>query len=126
MTGTVSGGGSPQVFTVNTADPALAAGLSDVSINDGGMVVANLSDHSTDKRGPILLANFPEPNGPDRVDGIVFLETAKSSSVVYASAADHGHTAAVCTDTVRRPCRARGRNAARLLGVGVQQNSKKN
>src|SRR3546814_14234018 len=78
MTGTVSGGGSPQVFTVNTADPALAAGLSDVSINDGGMVVANLSDHSTVKLGQILLANFPEPNGLDRVDGIAFRETSSA------------------------------------------------
>ncbi|MFC3676986.1 flagellar hook basal-body protein [Ferrovibrio xuzhouensis] len=97
MTGTVSGGGSPQVFTINTADPALAAGLSDVSINDGGMVVANLSDHSTVKLGQILLANFPEPDGLDRVDGIAFRETAKSGGVVYGSAADAGNSAGVGT-----------------------------
>src|SRR3546814_17229189 len=61
------------------------------------MVVANLSDHSTVKLGQILLANFPEPNGLDRVDGIAFRETAKSGGVVYGSAADAGNAAGVGT-----------------------------
>ena len=85
MTGTAGGSGPPQLLTLNTSNPALAAGVTDVSITDGGAVVANLSDHTSVKIGQILLANFPEPDALDRVNGGAFIETASSGAVAAMS-----------------------------------------
>lgn len=97
MTGTAGGSGPPQLLTLNTSNPALAAGVTDVSITDGGAVVANLSDHTSVKIGQILLANFPEPDALDRVNGGAFIETASSGAVAFGSAADNSNSAGVGT-----------------------------
>jgi len=94
MTAAADGTGKPQVLTIDTADRA-TAGLTDVSISDGGMVMANYGDHTSIAVGQILLANVQEPNRMGRVDGVAFLATAKSGDAVYGNPADKANDAGV-------------------------------
>jgi flagellar hook protein FlgE len=92
MTAGADGSGNPQVLTVSGT---VAANLSSISIGDGGAVTANFSDHSTTKVGQILLANFPEPDRLDRVDGVAFRETDPSGAPTYGNPDDRNNLAGV-------------------------------
>lgn len=54
-----------------------------VSIQDDGEIIYNYSNGRTQVGGQILLANFPEPDRLDRLDGTAFMANSVSGDVVY-------------------------------------------
>ena len=54
-----------------------------VSISEDGEIIYNYSNGRTAVGGQILLANFPEPDRLNRVDGTAFTETSVSGDVSY-------------------------------------------
>ena len=56
-----------------------------VSIDEDGQIIYNYGNGRTQVGGQILLANFPEPDRLDRVDGTAFTETSVSGDVVYGT-----------------------------------------
>jgi len=59
-----------------------------VSFADDGEIIYNYSNGRTATGGQLLLANFPEPDRLDRLDGTVFRETRASGDVVYGNPGD--------------------------------------
>ncbi|MEK9971340.1 MAG: flagellar hook-basal body complex protein, partial [Ferrovibrio sp.] len=54
-----------------------------VSIDDDGLIQYNYSNGRSQVGGALLLANIPEPDKLDRLDGTTFIQTAQSGEVAF-------------------------------------------
>jgi flagellar hook protein FlgE len=69
---------------VSVTQNGLKAGaFQNVSIREDGEIVYNYSNGRSQVGGQVLLANFPEPDRLDRLDGTVFIATSVSGDVAY-------------------------------------------
>jgi flagellar hook protein FlgE len=86
LMGSASAAGStPSVLSIDTRDNANGGGFENVSIDDGGVITVHYDDDTTAQQGQVLLANFPEPDRLDRVDGTAYRATAVSGAAVYGN-----------------------------------------
>jgi flagellar hook protein FlgE len=78
-------GTSASVLTIDTGDNASGGAFESVSIDDGGVITVHYDDSTTAQQGQVLLANFPEPDRLDRVNGTAYLATAESGAAVVGN-----------------------------------------
>lgn len=101
--GTFGGGFDPQATSgltqyssqnddlsnVNLRQNGLPGGeFSYVTFGDDGQIIYNYTNGRSQVGGQLLLANFPEPDRLDRVDGTSFLESGVSGDVVFGIPGD--------------------------------------
>ncbi|WP_341704477.1 flagellar hook-basal body complex protein [Ferrovibrio sp.] len=71
----------------------LAGEFSSVSFDEDGQIIYNYTNGRSAVGGQILLANFPEPDRLDRVDGTAFIGNRFAGNVVYGAPGDpNGNT----------------------------------
>ncbi|WP_374305164.1 flagellar hook protein FlgE [Ferrovibrio sp.] len=66
-----------------------------VTFDEDGAIVYNYENGRSQIGAQLLLANFPEPDRLDRLDGTVFLETSRSGQVVFGTPGDSDNDAGV-------------------------------
>lgn len=77
------------ISNLNINQNGLRAGVFEyVSFDEIGQIVLNYTNGRSQVGGQLLLANFPEADRLDRVDGTVFLLTEASGDVVYGQPGD--------------------------------------
>lgn len=76
---------APFVLTIDTRDNAAGGSFESVSIDDGGVITVHYDDDSSAQQGQVLLANFPEPDKLDRIDGTAYRATSESGAAVYGN-----------------------------------------
>lgn len=71
---------------VNVVQNGLKNGaFQNVSISEDGEIIYNYSNGRSQVGGQVVLANFPEPDRLDRVDGTAFIATSVSGDVAYGT-----------------------------------------
>ncbi len=66
----------------------LGGTFTNVSFDEDGQIIYNYTNGRSAVGGQLLLANFPEPDRLDRVDGTAFLESGVSGDVVFGIPGD--------------------------------------
>lgn len=87
---------SEQQTNVNLTQNGLKGGeFSSVSIDGDGNIIYNYTNSRSRIGGQLLLANFPEPDRLDRVDGTAFLQTRVSGAPAFGIPGDTNNEAGV-------------------------------
>ncbi len=96
-TGLTQYGGNVSALTnVNIDQNGLKGGeFTYVTFDEDGSIVYNYENGRSQIGSQLLLANFPEPDRLDRVDGTVFLQSTRSGEVVLGNPGDSDNEAGI-------------------------------
>jgi|ADGO01.1.fsa_nt_gi fagellar hook-basal body proteins len=85
-----------EITNLNLFQNGLVGGdFSSVSFDEDGNIIYNYTNGRSRIGGQLLLANFPEPDRLDRVDGTAFVETRNSGRVTFGLPGDVNNKAGV-------------------------------